>query len=243
MSAFRNLTLLLALGAMMAPLAQSQSSSSSEANPTAAPAQQNSGAASVQARIRARRLQRRTNAIHEAYDHRYEAYSTMGYIRFTPGPTLQKVTMYAWDEGFTRFYGNRLGATIDGRGYYGTAFVEPNSTTNGVFKPSVTQFSAMAGPTYRFYLQPKYEISGRVLAGFSHGIFSNDYSANTSVAQSNGFYADSTSVAVSAALPVDYNVTPHLSVRVAPEFFYTRFGSANQPSMGFNTGFVYRFGK
>ena len=243
MSAFRNLTLLLALGAMSAPLALAQSSSSSAAATTAAPAQQSSGAASVQARIRARRLQRRTNAIHEAYDHRYEAYSTMGYIRFKPGSNLQKLTMYAWDEGLTRFYGNRLGITVDGRGYYGTAFIEPNSSSMGVYKPSVTQFSAMAGPSYRIYLQPKYAVSARVLAGFSHGIFSNDFAGNSTNAQANGFYADGNSVAVSAALPVDFNVTPHLSARVGPELFYTRFGSENQPSVGFNAGFVYRVGK
>ena len=41
---------------------------------------------SVQARIRARREQRRATAIHDAYAHHYEAYADMGYLRFKPGP-------------------------------------------------------------------------------------------------------------------------------------------------------------
>ena len=44
------------------------------------------GQLSVQARIKARRAQRRAAAIHEAYSHSYEIYTGMGYLRFLPGP-------------------------------------------------------------------------------------------------------------------------------------------------------------
>ena len=45
-------------------------------------ATQNPGAVSVQARIRARREQRRAQAIQDAYSHLYETYIGMGYLRF-----------------------------------------------------------------------------------------------------------------------------------------------------------------
>ena len=68
---------------------------------------------SVQARIRARREQRRAAAIHEIYDHLYEGYVGAGYLRFTPGASLQRVNEYNWNGGFTRYLNERLGVTLD----------------------------------------------------------------------------------------------------------------------------------
>ena len=69
-----------------------------------------------------RREQRRATAIHDAYDHKWETYANVGYLRFTPGPGLQRLTFYAWETGLTQFRSERLGYTLDGRGYTGTAY-------------------------------------------------------------------------------------------------------------------------
>jgi hypothetical protein len=42
---------------------------------------------------------------------------------------------------------------------------------------------------------------------------------------------------------VEYNLTPNIGLRVAPEYYFTGFGSTIQSSRGFTTGIVYRFGK
>jgi hypothetical protein len=42
---------------------------------------------------------------------------------------------------------------------------------------------------------------------------------------------------------VEYNLTPRVAVRVAPEYLFTSFGSSTQYSRAFTTGIVYRFGK
>jgi hypothetical protein len=135
MHPFRRLALLLALilPALHAVQAQSSSSSSNPAAPAPEQSQdqvqQSAGQSqpqlSVQARIRARREQRRVAAIHDVYDHLYEGYVGAGYLRFTPGATLQRVNEYNWNGGFTRYYNERLGLTLDGRGYYGTPFIPP----------------------------------------------------------------------------------------------------------------------
>src|SRR3954463_11564495 len=55
-----------------------------QAPPDATPAQgsgQNQGPVTVQGRVRARREQRRAQAIRDAYSHLYEAYIGMGYLR------------------------------------------------------------------------------------------------------------------------------------------------------------------
>jgi hypothetical protein len=272
MYSFRRLALLLALvlPAMHAIIAQTSaqktaqtSSSSSDlavvVDPgDAAPAQdapvqvqppaagQNQGQMSVQARIRARRLQRRAAAIHEVYDHLYEGYLGGGFLRFTPGATLQRVNEYDWNGEFTRYFSERLGITLDGRGYYGTPFIEPLQGTPvtagsvGLTKPAISQYAVLAGPTYRFYMQPKFSISGRVMGGYAQGNFTGD---------TNGYgtlgvlYPDASTFAASAAIPFEYNVAPNLGIRVAPEYYLTGFGSTLQNNLGFSAGIVVRLGK
>jgi hypothetical protein len=247
MYSFRRFALLLAivLPALQAALAQTSSSSSSSAPAT--PSQdsqnqaQNQGQLSVQARIKARRAQRRAAAIHDAYDHLYDIYGGAGYLRFTPGASLQRVNMYDWNVGFTRYFSERLGVTLDGRGYYGTPFIPPLQSPSGQTKPAISQYAALAGPTYRFYLQPKYSISGRVLAGFTYGNFSGDINGFNPT--SFGLWADGSTFAASASLIAEYNIAPNLGLRVAPEYYATGFGSTIQNNLGFTAGIVYRFGK
>ena len=233
--------------------AQSSTSSSNSAAPAQAgqPAAQSQGQLSVQARIKARRAQRRAAAIHDAYSHRYEAYTGMGYLRFEPGATLERAHDYAWNLGLTRYFDERLGVTIDGRGYYATAYTgisftygnPPVTTSNPFTNPAISQYAVLAGPTYRFYLQPKYSISGRVLGGFTKGNFSGDTNHNESDALALGLWPDGYVVAASVSIPVEYNLTPNVGLRVAPEYYFTGFGSTVQYSRGFTTGIVYRFGK
>jgi hypothetical protein len=237
--------LVFALGLPAAHSAFAQDSSSSSNPPaqqqTEQPAQANAsqGTQSVQARIRMRREQRRAAAIRDVYSHRYEAQVGMGYLRFVPGKNLQRTTFYAWDVDFTRYYSQRLGVTLDGRGYYGTTFVGLNPYN--VTKPAISTYAALGGPTYRFYIQPKYSISGRVMGGFAHGNFSAD--TNGFGSTTLGMWADGNTFAGSAALIGEYNVAPGLGLRLAPEYFITGFGSTVQYSRGFTGGFVFRFGK
>jgi hypothetical protein len=250
MSSSRRLALLLALGFAAATVAMAQGSTSSS-NP-AAPDQvqseqaaaQTQGQISVQARIKARRAQRRSAAIHEAYAHRYEAYTGMGYLRFEPGAKLERAHEYAWTVGFTRYLDERLGVTAEGRGYYGTAYVGNNALTNSaITNPAISEYTALVGPTYRFYVQPKFSVSGRVMGGVMRGIFSGDTYHSTVTSTQLGLWPDGTTYAASASIPVELNVTPHIAARIAPEYFFSGFGSTQQYSRAFTVGLVYRFGK
>jgi hypothetical protein len=259
MSLSRRFALLLALGVAAVAAAPAQSSTSSS-NPApdqaqaAQPAAENQGQLSVQARIKARRAQRRAAAIHEAYAHSYEVYTGMGYLRFHPGPgapasggfpatpSLERAHEYAWNVGFTHYFDERLGVTLDGRGYYASAYVWNNAYSNSsITNPAISQYAALIGPTYRFYMQPKFAVSLRVMGGLDQGNFSGDL-GSFKPAQI-GLWPDGTTFAASAALPVEYNMTPSVGLRVAPEYFLSGFGSTTQNSFGFTAGLVYRFGK
>jgi hypothetical protein len=90
-------------------------------------------------------------------------------------------------------------------------------------------------------MRPKYSLAGHILGGVAIGNFSGDTSGFSP--QSLGLYPDSTTYAVSAQVIGEYNVTPSLSLRLAPEYYVTGFGSSAQNNVGFTYGFVYRFGK
>jgi hypothetical protein len=240
MYSFRRFALILAMSLPALPALQAQSSSSSSTPPDQAPAAtQTQPQVSVQARIKARREQRRATALHDTYDHLYEAFVGIGYSRFIAGPGLQRVTMYAWDAGLTRYFDRRLGVTVDGRGYYGTPFVGLNQY--GLTRPAISLYSVMGGPSYRFYLQPKYSISGRVLGGYTQGNFSGD--TNGLGGTSLGLYQDGATFGASGAVIGEYNVTPRVGLRLAPEYFLTGFGSKLQASRGFTAGLAFRLGK
>ena len=82
------------------------------------------------------------------------------------------MTYYSWDAEFTRFFSQRLGVTVGGRGYYGSPFTYVNFTS--ITRPAISTYMVMGGPVYRIYLQPKYSISGRVMGGWALGNFSGD---------------------------------------------------------------------
>jgi hypothetical protein len=214
-------------------------------------AAQTQGQISVQARIRARRAQRRAQAIHEVYDHLYDVYVGAGYLRFQPGPTtegIERVNMYNWNAGFTRYFSERLGATIDGRGYYGTPFIEPTQDAgSGINKPAISVYSVMGGPTYRFYIQPKFSVSGRVMAGYAQGNFTGDTNGEGSLCDPTtgkcALWHDGSTFAANASVFVEFNVAPNLGIRIAPDYMLTGFGSTLQNGLGYTAGIVVRFGK
>jgi hypothetical protein len=225
-------------------LAQSTDSSSSapaQEQPQAPSATtgQQQGQQTVQARIRARREARRAQAIHDTYSHPYEVFVGAGYQRFTPGPKLQRTTMYAWDVAVTRYWSEKLGLTFNARGNYGTAFVGLNETS--LTRPAISHYDFMVGPTYRFRLRPRYSLAGSVKGGVAMSNFASDTNKfGTAVL---GLYPDGTTYAINASLIGEVNVAPNLSLRLAPEYGATGFGSTWQNDLGATFGFVYRFGK
>ncbi|HWA95421.1 MAG TPA: hypothetical protein VG844_12540 [Terracidiphilus sp.] len=242
----RPFTLALALLLPATPALMAQSFSSSSSNSQAPAAQQPSqqpeltqGELSVQARIRARHEARRAQAIRDTYGNKYEIFIGGGYLRFQPGPKLQHVTFYSFDTALSRYFSNRLGVTLDGRGYYGTPFVGINFT--GVTRPAISQYDVLAGPTYRFIAHPKYSISGRVMGGVAMGNFSGD--TNGFGTANLGLFPDGNTYAINGAVIGETNISPNFSLRLAGDYLTTGFGSTMQNSFGFNYGFVYRFGK
>jgi hypothetical protein len=164
-----------------------------------------------------------------------------GYTRFRPGASLQHINESAWNGGFTDYLWGRTGITADLRGYYGTAFTPPNPYN--IFKPSISEYSFMVGPQYRFVRREHWAISAQALVGGAKGNF-NASSGLVPPGTFIGLWSNGTDFSFALGVPVDYNLGPALAVRLQPGYWFTTFGSTTQvKNLGFNIGLVYRFGR
>lgn len=152
--------------------------------------------------------------------------------------------MYAFDTAITRYWSERLGLTIDGRGNYGTAFVGLNFSS--ITRPAISTYDIQAGPVYRFKLRPKYSLAGRVLGGLGMGNFSadtNGFGSICSPGQGCLLYKDSNTYLITPSIIGEANISPTFSLRLAGEDMINGFGSKMQNDFGATFGFVVRFGK
>jgi hypothetical protein len=194
----------------------------------------------AQARVHARREQRKQRIVQDTYSHKFEVYGGGGFTRFRPGASLQHINESAWNGGFTDYLWGRLGLTADLRGYYGTAFIPPNPYN--IFKPSIDQYTFMAGPQYRFLRREHWAIGGQVLVGAARGNFNGNGAEFPGTLI--GLWSKGTDVSFAATVPIDYNIGPGLAFRIQPGYWLTTFGSTTQvKNLGFNAGLVYRFGR
>ncbi|HET6219008.1 MAG TPA: hypothetical protein VFE27_18435 [Acidobacteriaceae bacterium] len=194
----------------------------------------------AQARIQARREQRRQHVIQDTYSHKFEIYGGGGYTRFRPGPSLQHINESAWNAGVTDYFRPRLGITADLRGYYGIAFTYTGPYN--IFKPSISEYSFMAGPQYRIVRREHWAISGQVLVGGSKG----NFNANSAELPGTliGLWSNGTNVSFAAGVPIDYNLGTAVAFRIQPGYWLTTFSDTPQvKNLGFNAGLVYRFGR
>lgn len=190
-------------------------------------------------RIQARRKLRVEQIIRDTYSHKYEVYFGGGYLRFRPGQSLQKNSESGWNVGITDYLAGKLGVTADFRGYYGTAYTNVNPFQ--VFSPSISQYTFMAGPQYRFFEGQHWGWSAFVLAGVGHGNFGTGTGGLPPTLI--GLYPNSNALNMTPGAAVDYNLGPGLAIRLSSTYLFSRYGSDTQNNLGFNAGIVYRFGR
>ena len=144
-----------------------------------------------------------------------------------------------WNADLTDYFFGDLGITADFRGYYGTAFTGPNPYS--VFNPSISQYTFLAGPRYRFFKGQHWGWTAQALAGAGHGNFGTG--THGLPPQLVGLYTDATVLNFSGGASVDYNLGPGLAIRLTANELVTNYGSTFQENLGGNLGVVYRFGR
>jgi hypothetical protein len=225
------------------PADTAQQPPTGQTQPQSTPQQRSEVLREAQERVNARRKVRIKQIIADTYSHKYELDFGGGYLRFRPGSALQHNSESSWNLDLTDYLRGDLGVTIEGRGYYGTAYTGTH-VGNGIaqaYEPSISQYSVMAGPRYRFFKGQHWGWTGQVEAGVGHGNFGTG--TNGLPPQYVGLYQDATVLNVTAGASVDYNLGPGLAFRLTPNYLITNYGSTFQYNAGWTLGMVYRFGR
>ena len=193
----------------------------------------------AQARVNARRKIRIQQIIQDTYSHKFELDFGGGSLRFRPGNDLQRMNEAGWNVDLTDYLFGDLGLTADFRGYYGAAYTGANPYS--VFNPSISQYTFLAGPRYRFFKGQHWGWTAQALAGAGHGNFGTG--THGLPPQLVGLYTDATVLNFSGGASVDYNLGPGLAIRLTANELVTNYGSTFQENLGGNLGVVYRFGR
>jgi hypothetical protein len=205
------------------------------------------GAGTAQAQTRrprressANRKARIQRTIEDTYSHRWEVAGGGGYLRWRSGPFLQKNNEVTFFMNGTYFLNPKLGITGDIRGAYGNAKI--GNTIFDLDNPQISEYTFMAGPTYRLYAKQKSAVSVYALGGSALGKFGG---GSKGIPETDiGLWPSSNARgAFSVGANFDYNFFPNLAVRISPTYVGTTFGGTLQNSGGVNLGVVYRFGR
>ncbi|CAN5714337.1 hypothetical protein BH10ACI4_BH10ACI4_35470 [soil metagenome] len=220
----------------------------------------------VSAHAQGRRTRRESNAnrkariarlTQETYAHKYELFGGGGFLRFRSGEYKQRNAEVTWATSGTYYLDSKLGIVADIRGAYGNAKV--GNTPYNIGNPLITEYTFMAGPSYRFYAKEKMAASIHVLGGYALGNFGGGTKGIESCKV--GLWQTQGRPSFSAGINLDYNLYPNLALRLTPTYVGTTFrgieyntvnnipvatGKTNgsiQNNLGVNIGIVYRFGK
>lgn len=206
-----------------------------------------SGAGAAQAQS-AHRTRRESNAnrkariartIQETYSHRWEVGGGGGYLRFRSGEDLQRNNEVTWWVSGTWYKTQKWGVLAEARGAYGNAKV--GNTIYNIPNPQISQYTFMAGPTYRVYAKEKYAVSVFGEAGAGIGKF--DSGSKGIPAENLGLWPSETRAVFSVGANLDYNFYPNLAARVTPLYLGSTWGGTIQNNLGVNVGLIYRFGR
>ena len=104
-----------------------------------------------------------------------------------------------------------------------TESLTPGKTFTTIFKPSISQYLAMAGPQYRIVRLEHVGVGAQVLVGVAKGIFNGNSAGFPGTLL--GMWPNGSGVTVSAGIPIDFNLGPGLAVRLTPDDIVTTFGS------------------
>ena len=191
----------------------------------------------------ANRKARVERTIAQTYGHRWETAGGGGFLRFRPGPYLQQNNEITFWASTMYSLNPKLGVVGEVRGAYGNAKIGnilPSGNTLP-YNPKISQYSFMAGPSYRFRMKEKYSVSGFAEGGVGLGKFAGDSKGLT--AADIGVWTGDYAAAFTVGANLDYNLDPNLSLRLSPSYLGTTYGGTFEHSKGFNAGIVYRFGK
>jgi len=190
------------------------------------------------------------------YDNRFEIYGGLLYMNGQAGQNLAKrydmgggeVMGTYWLGSHFGIPDNRLGIIADYRLGAGTSPVLPQAAVYGLNRILIYQNIVSGGLQYRSIKNRYAAIDFHALVGASHGTFDSaitGYPKNTPQQPTTAFvgvYNNSTTPWGAAGGSIDFNYSPKVAVRLAPDITFEHFGTETREFVSVTLGLVYRIG-
>jgi hypothetical protein len=175
------------------------------------------------------------------YRNKYDLYGGLASSHFNAGPALiPGANLGGFDLQGTLWFGMRLGATANVRGYYGTTGVVPNPYN--IHGPFIMEHLFMAGPSIRGPKNEHAALTFHALVGGSYGVFNS--AINQGLTGPNlGLFNNGLTLATALGGSLDLNRSARFSVRLSPDYLLTRFGGVSQNEFAISIGVLYRLSK
>lgn|GEM_PF-4948705 len=175
------------------------------------------------------------------YNNEWEIYGGPAFSHFNGGPSLIVGTnLGGFDVQGTRWFSNRLGATANLRGYYGTQGVVPND--KNIHGPFIFEHLFLGGVTYRAIDGGHAALDFHAFAGGSYGIFSSALDKGQYPTEF-GLFNDGMAFATALGGSLDLNRSSKVALRISPDYLLTTFGGTRQNEFAISVGILYRFSK
>ena len=188
------------------------------------------------------RKARIARTVTETYNHRWEVAGGGGYLRFRSGEFQRQDNQITFWASTLYALNPKLGVIGEVRGAYGKAKIGNILPSGNVLdnNPRISEYSFIAGPSYRFVRKEKFSASVFGEGGMGLGKFDGD-SKGLSAADI-GVWTGNYAASFSGGVNLDYNLYPNLALRLSPSYLGTTYGGTLQNSKQLNLGVVYRFG-
>jgi hypothetical protein len=175
------------------------------------------------------------------YRNKYDIYGGFASSHFNSGPALiAGANLGGFDIQGTLWFGMRLGATANVRGYYGTTGVLPNPYN--IHGPFIMEHQFMGGPSIRGPKNEHAALTFHALVGGSYGVFNS--AINTGLTGPDlGLFSNGFALATAVGGSLDLNRSPKFSLRISPDYLLTRFGGVSQNEFAISVGVLYRLSK
>jgi hypothetical protein len=175
------------------------------------------------------------------YTNRWDIYGGAQYSHFNPSPgrNVAATNLLGWTGSATVYFRPVWGIESSVRGLYGTIDAPPNQYS--IVNPKMSEHLFLFGPNFRLIRRKNYAAGLHVLVGAAYGSFDSGFPPGI---QPNliGIYNNKLAFGAAVGSWYDYNLTPHLSVRLITDWQPTRYGYTNQNEFAGSVGIVYKLG-
>ena len=189
------------------------------------------------------------------YDNKWEVYGGLNYANFKAGENLtHRMNLGGAEISGTYWLTQKWGATVEYRGGAGTTEVNRNSVVYGIHRPLFFMNDALFGVQYRWLYNQHAALTPHAYGGIAMGVFDDGTQGagpgdvGRSATQNAcdgltgvGLYCNHSAPLIALGTAIDFERSRNWAFRLSPDLILERFGNEEREFFSISGGVVYRF--